>query len=163
MVLEASTTADPSVGDVAAVRMPQWSLARVATSIGSHAASHAGRLGVATTLVVSMDVERKSFFMVRLVIVPLALIVMLSLSVFSMDRSSLGDRISVSFLGILTVVAYQMVLSEILSRISYLTLMNGLLNMSFLTMCASVVVNLRVGSLDRHGRTATGDQVDRWC
>jgi hypothetical protein len=31
-----------------------------------------------------------------------------------MDRSSPGDRLSVSFIGILTAVAYQMVVSEIL-------------------------------------------------
>ena len=88
---------------------------------------------------------------------------MLSWSVFWMDQSSLGDRISVSFIGILTVVAYQFILSEILPRISYLTLMNGFLNMSFFVVCASVVVSLWVGSLDRHGQTATGDRIDRRC
>jgi hypothetical protein len=110
-----------------------------------------------------MDVERKSLFMVRLVIVPLLLIVVLSWSVFWMDQSSLGDRISVSFIGILTVVAYQIVLSEILPRISYLTLMNGFLSMSFFVMCASVGVSLWVGWLDRRGQTATGDRIDRRC
>jgi hypothetical protein len=146
-----------------AVRLPQWSLVRVDTSIRSHPASHAGELGVASTFIVSMDMERKSLFMVRLVIVPLVLIVMLSWSVFWMDQSSLGDRISVSFIGILTVVAYQFVLSDILPRISYLTLMNGFLNMSFFVMCASVLISLWVGWLDRHGQTATGDRIDRRC
>ena len=80
-----------------------------------------------------------------------------------MDQSSLGDRVSVSFIGILTVVAYQIVLSEILPRISYMTLMNGFLNMSFFVICASVVVNLWVGSLDRRGQSAAGDRVDRRC
>ena len=163
VVLEVAPTADGSLVDVAAMRMPQWNLARVSSSIGSYAASHAGRLGVASTFVLSMDVERKSFFMVRLIIIPLALIVMLSWSVFWMDQSSLGDRISVSFIGILTVVAYQIVVSEIQPRISYLTLMNGFLNMSFLIMCASAVINLWVGSLDRQGRTAAGDLIDRRC
>ena len=163
VVLEASTTAGTSIGDVAAVRTPQWNLVRAGTSIRSYPASHAGRLGVASTFVVDMDVERKSLFMVRLVMVPLVLIVMLSWSVFWMDQSSLGDRISVSFIGILTVVAYQFMLSEILPRISYLTLTNGFLNMSFFVMCASVVVNLWVGSLDRRGQTATGDRIDRRC
>ena len=101
--------------------------------------------------------------MVRLVIVPLVVIVMLSWSVFWMEQSSLGDRISVSFIGILTVVAYQIVLSEILPRISYLTLMNGFLNMSFFVVCASVVISLRVGVLDRQGRNAAGDRIDQRC
>jgi hypothetical protein len=125
--------------------------------------SYAGRTGVASAFVVSMDVQRESFFMVRLVIFPLMLIVMLSWSVFWMDRSSLGDRISVSFIGILTAVAYQIVVSEILPHISYMTLMNGFLNLSFFIMCATVVINLVVGALDRQGREEAGNLVDRRC
>jgi hypothetical protein len=153
----------PAPSGAAVVRMPQWSLLGVGTSSRTQPTSHAGELGVASTFVVSMDVERRSFYMVRLVMIPLFLIVTLSWSVFWMDQSSLGDRISVSFIGILTVVAYQIVLSEILPRISYLTLMNGFLNMSFFVVCASVVINLRVGWLDRRGQTAAGDRIDRRC
>ena len=159
VVLEAASPATPSVP----VRIPQWKLSRVGLSTRSQTASHAGELGVASTFVVSMDVERKSLFMLRLVVLPLFLIVLLSWSVFWMDQSSVGDRVSVSFIGILTVVAYQIVLSEILPRISYMTLMNGFLNMSFFVICASVVVNLWVGSLDRRGQSAAGDRVDRRC
>jgi hypothetical protein len=159
----AAPSGAPASYETSAVRMPQWNLAGVGTSIRSHPAPHAGRLGVASTFVVSMDVERKSLFMVRLVIVPLVLIVVLSWSVFWMDQASLGDRINVSFIGILTVVTYQIVLSEILPRISYLTLINGFLNMSFFIMCASVVVSLWVGWLDRRGQTAIGDRIDRRC
>ena len=138
VVLKPVAAPDSSAPDGADVaRLPQWRLSRVGTSIRSHPASHAGELGVASTFVVGMDMERKSLFMVRLVIVPLLLIVILSWSVFWMDQSSLGDRISVSFIGILTVVSYQIILSEILPRISYLTLMTGFLNMSFFVMCAS--------------------------
>ncbi|MBW2587681.1 MAG: hypothetical protein JRD92_12155 [Deltaproteobacteria bacterium] len=111
--------------------------------------------------VVSMEVERQSFFMIRLVVFPLILIVMLSWSVFWMDRSSLGERISVSFIGILTAVAYQTVVSEILPQISYMTLMHGFLNLSFIIMCATVVINLVVGKLDQAGKPEAGNRVDR--
>jgi hypothetical protein len=145
------------------MRIPQWELASVASSVRRQALPHAGDRGVASTYVVSMDVERRSLFMVRLVILPLALIVMLSWSVFWMDQSSVGDRVNVSFIGILTVVAYQIVLSEILPRISYLTMMNGFLNVSFFVMCAGVVVSLRVSWLDRNGQRDAGDRVDQVC
>jgi hypothetical protein len=100
VVLQPAAASTPDGAE--AVRLSQWRLVRVGTSIRSHRASHAGKLGVASTFVVGMDMERKSLFMVRLVIVPLVLIVMLSWSVFWMDQSSLGDRVSVSFIGILT-------------------------------------------------------------
>jgi len=147
----------------AALRLPQWRLVRIDTATRSRPSWYAGGREVASTLVVGLEVERQSLFMVRLVIVPLMVIVLLSWSVFWMDRSSLGDRISVSFIGILTVVAYQIVLSEILPRISYLTLMNGFLNMSFFVVCASVVESLWVGALDQRGRADAGDRLDRRC
>jgi hypothetical protein len=44
-----------------------------------------------------------------------------------------------------------------------MTLMNGFLNLSFLLMCATVVINLVVGAFDRRGREEAGDLVDRRC
>ena len=70
---------------------------------------------------------------------------------------------SISFIGILTAVAYQIEVSENLPHISYMTLMHGFLNLSFLIMCATVVINLVVGELDRQGRFEAGDRVDRHC
>ncbi len=159
---ESPTTRSSSNKD-SAVWMPQWRLVGVSTSIQDRQTSYAGSRGVASTFVVTIDVRRTSFFMVRLIIIPLVLIVMLSWSVFWMDRSSLGDRINVSFIGILTVVAYQLVVSELLPRISYVTFMNGFLNISFATMVASVVINLVVGALDQKGRSEVGDRVDYRC
>lgn len=137
------------------VRLPQWEIGRIETSVR--------RSGTASTLVLSVEAGRKSLFMIRLVVVPLFVIVLLSWSVFWMDKSSVGDRVNISFVAVLTVVAYQIVLSEILPRISYLTLMNGFLNMSFFVVCASVVVSLWVGMLDRRGEVAKGDRIDHHC
>ena len=145
------------------VRIPQWTLFEVSLSVRDRPAPSAGHRGVASAFVIGVDVKRDSFFIDRFVIIPLFVIVLLSFSVFWMDRSSLGDRISVSFIGILTGVAYQIVLSDHLPRISYVTLMHGFLNLSFLVMCATVVVNLVVGTLDVHGRQALGDSIDRRC
>jgi hypothetical protein len=161
VVLQPETEARSPSDDL--IRIPQWALEGINTSTRDRQASYAGRTGVVSAFVVSMDVRRKSLFMVRLVMLPLMLIVMLSWSVFWMDRSSVGDRMSVSFIGILTAVAYQIVVSEILPQISYVTLMNGFLNLSFFIMCATVVINLVVGALDRQARTEAGDLVDRRC
>jgi hypothetical protein len=144
-------------------RLPQWNITAMNLSVEERPAPYAGGRGVASAFVVSVDVQRESFFISRFVIIPLIVIVLLSFSVFWMDRSSLGDRISVSFIGILTGVAYQIVLSDHLPRISYVTLMHGFLNLSFLAMCATVVVNLVVGTLDKNGKREAGDRIDRRC
>jgi hypothetical protein len=145
------------------IQVRQWDLVDFATSTRKIAAPYAGETGSSSALVVSLDMERQPFFMVRLVILPLIVIMMLSWVVFWMDRTSLGDRMSVSFVGILTAVAYQTMVSSIMPQISYMTLIHGFLYFSFVLMCATVVVNLLVGNCDRRGDLARGDLIDRRC
>lgn len=59
--------------------------------------------------------------------------------------------------------AYQNLVSEIVPHMSYFTLVNGFLNLSFLVMCATVVVNLVVGAYDKHGKSNLGDRIDYRC
>ncbi|NIS77027.1 MAG: hypothetical protein GTO00_05325, partial [Deltaproteobacteria bacterium] len=145
------------------LRVPQWTITGVSASVRDRPAYYAGRRGVSSALVVSVDVQRRPFYTIRLVVIPLIVIVLLSFSVFWMDRSSLGDRINISFIGILTGVAYLLVTSDELPRISYFTLVHGFLNLSFLTMCATVVINLVVGSMDKKGKSELGDRIDYRC
>jgi hypothetical protein len=162
ILLQAESASEGSLLD-STVRIPQWTITGAGTQIRDRSASNTGRRGVSSAFVVSVDVERDSFYVRRLVTFPLAVIVLLSFSVFWMDRSSIGDRISVSFLGILTGVSYQLVMGNILPRISYITLMHGFLIVSFLTMSATVVINLVVAELDKRGKQELGDRVDRRC
>ena len=161
VVLRPKSEATQSMDDT--VRLPQWSIEGVGLSTRERSAPYAGRRGIASALVVSVDVQRESFFISRLVIIPLILIVLLSFSVFWMDRAGLGDRINVSFIGLLTGVAYQLVMSDILPRISYVTLTHGVISVSFFAMCTAVVVNLAVGALDRNNKSALADRIDRRC
>ncbi len=162
---EVELRVEPQEANIAGggVAVPQWTITSVGLTVGERPAPHAGAGGAASTLVLGVEIQREPFFMIRLVVLPLILIVLLSFSVFWMDRSSLGDRISVSFIGILTGVAYQIVTSDNLPHISYFTLMHAFLNLSFLTMCATVVINLRVGALDKQGKQKLGDLIDRRC
>ena len=145
------------------MRIPQWKVSDISVSTRNLEAS-TRKQGASSSLVLSIHAERQSLFMLRLVVLPLTLIVMLSWSVFWMERSSLGDRMSISFIGILTAVAYQIVVSnDILPQISYVTLMHAFLNISFCVMCATVVINLTVGACDKKGNFALGDRIDRCC
>jgi len=161
VVLEAEPV-PPLTGDQK-IRIPQWMLTNRNFSIREHTAPYAGSQGTSSSFVLTIDVQRQSFFMLRLVVVPLLLIVGLSWFVFWMDRSSLGDRISISFIGILTAVAFQTVVSEILPQISYITLIHGFINISFFFMCVTAMINLVVGWLDKRGDFKRGDLIDYRC
>jgi hypothetical protein len=155
-------------GHVAAVldikaSLPHWHIDQLTVTTRDGAAAYGGGHSATSTLVVSAHVERDSFYIRRLINFPLAVIVLLSFSVFWMERSSLGDRTSVSFIGILTGVSYQLVMGDVMPEISYFTLMHAFLIFSFLTMCSTVVINLWVGSLDKRGHFELGDRIDRRC
>jgi len=165
VILALDENGEATGGDLLGTRVPQWDLLGVDAAVRQVPAAHAGAGLGSSVFAVSLDLSRKSFFMVRLVILPLMIIVVLSWSVFWMDRSSLGDRMSVSLVGILTAVAYQLMVSEVMPHIAYVTLMNAFLSFSFLVMSATVAVNLAVANCDRRGDSKGGDRIDhrsRW-
>ena len=114
-------------------------------------------------LVVTLDMSRQPGHLLQVVVAPLALLVLLTFSVFWMDRESLGDRMDISFIGILSLVAYQIVVSEHMPAIAYFTLMNGFLYSTYLLLTAGVVINLVVSKLDQAGRGSVGNRIDRTC
>lgn len=157
------TSQDSASADSSLTKVPQWKLESIAASTRTLNAENSNTTRAASAFVVTVDVKRQPLFMLRLVVLPLSLIVILSWSVFWMDRSSVGDRMSVSFVGILTAVAYQITLGGIVPNVSEFTYMNGFLNLSLMLMCATVVINLYVGAVDKRGHHQRGDRIDRRC
>ncbi|MDM8009215.1 MAG: hypothetical protein QUV05_23990 [Phycisphaerae bacterium] len=157
--------AEPMPADVdgRGIRIPQWTVTGMGVSVRNLRAPYAGGQGNSSSFVLAIEVRRQSWFLLRLVVMPLMLVVVLSWSVFWMDQSSLGDRLSVSFVGILTAVAYLMVVTDKLPHISYVTLVHSLVTLSFLLMCASVLVSLVVEACDKKGNSALGNRIDRCC
>ena len=146
-----------------AIRVPQWDLSQTRRITETVLPTAPGQDGRTSVFIFEMDVKRQGAFVMRLVVGPLFLVVSLSWSVFWMDRASVGDRMSVSFVGLLTAVAYQIVLGDILPHIAYLTPVNVFVNISFVVMCASIVVNLIVGELNRENRGQEADILDNRC
>jgi len=160
LVADAATTGSEEHG----VNVAQWRLIDVGVGGREYDPAYGdGHVGATSAAVVSIAMARKPGFMLRVIVIPLMLLVMLSWSVFWMDRESLGDRMDISFIGILTVVAFQIVVSDSLPRISYFTLMSAFLYVNYLLLFSSVLVNLAVGRLDRAGNAVLGDRVDRTC
>ena len=146
------------------VNIAQWALQGVSISTRERDASYGdGHAERVSQLVVTLDLAREPGHMLRLVVLPLALLVFLTFSIFWMDRESLGDRMDISFIGILSLVAYQIVVSQQMPAIAYFTLMNGFLYSTYLLLAAGVLVNLVVAKLDQAGRATAGNRVDATC
>ena len=143
------------------VEIPQWRAPKLSSSIVEYQPSYLdGHNTRLNAFKIQLDIERNPWYTLRLVGLPVAIFVLLSWSVFWMDRSSVGDRMDITFLGILTVVAYQIMFSGTLPKISYVTVLGMFMIISFITMCASVAVNLRVWVLDNRGLFEKSDRLD---
>jgi len=165
-VSEVRLSADPqtSGNKLKDVSVADWRFMGLATTTTEDQPmnAHAGQAAF-STLHVNIQVERDPGFIFRVIIAPLIMLVMLSWSVFWMDRESLGDRMDISFVGILTVVAFQILVSAQLPHISYFTLMSAFLYINYLMLFGSVIINLVVGWLDRSDRKALGSRIDYRC
>ncbi len=146
---------------IATIKVPEWSLENSSLQLTSAPGTAAEKTTEKQTATYRIEATRQSFFVRRMITFPMAIIALLSFSIFWMDKSSLSDRNSVSFIGILTAVAYQQIIVGVMPPVSYFTFMHGALVISFLLMSATVPVNLIVNELDKRGKRALGDRIDR--
>jgi hypothetical protein len=114
-------------------------------------------------LVATIQLKRRSWQLVWAILFPLVVLVSVIWSIFWIEIDSLADRLNVSFIGVLTIVAYQFVVIENMPRMSYLTFTDTLLLASFLTMAATIPQSLAIHSLVRKGKQGIARKIDRTC
>ena len=144
----------------ASVKLPEWELLGMRTSIGRltdpRDDMHYARFSL------DIELERKSAYYFWKVILPLLLLVTLSWTVFWMSEESLARRTGVTLTTLLTVVAYQFIVSESLPRLAYLTLLDQLMLLSFASIAATAAVNWSVTPTQRGAPAAAIDRACRW-
>ena len=142
----------------------QWTVESLTVEDRLYQRTYASGEGEAVSAVAfQFPVSRAPGFLLRVIVLPLLILVALSWSVFWMDSESLGHRMDISFIGILTVVAFQIVVSDMLPRIPYFTILSSFLLISYLTLVAGVVVNLSVDAIDKRGDQTLGNHIDQTC
>ena len=149
---------------IGATTLTQWTLSPVESSTEARDPGYLreGSPSVSAAIF-AVPAQRRPQYLLRLVFLPIMIFVALSWSVFWMDRESLGSRMDITFIAILTVVAFQIVVSDQFPRISYFTIMSSFMFTTYMTLGASVVVNLRVNAHDRSGRVEAGNRLDYRC
>ncbi len=146
------------------LNVPQWEFRDLRVAAGEyHPVYEDGHDGALSRIIFTLEMARQPAHVLLVVVFPLTLLVALTFAVFWMDQSSLGDRMDISFLGILTVVAFQIVVNQSMPGIAYFTLMSGFLYSTYLILAVCVIMNLVVSKLDESGRRKLGDRVDRAC
>jgi len=117
-------------------------------------------------LVTTIQLQRRSWQYVWEILFPLLMLVSVVWSIFWVEIDSLADRLNISFIGVLTIVAYQFVMVENMPRMSYLTFLDSVLITSFVMITLTVPQSLLIHSLVRKGKqrwARTIDRTSRWA
>jgi hypothetical protein len=144
-------------------QIPEWRIERVEASIEEKQEVRDRK--PFSEFLMKIEVARLSSYYQWKILLPLVILVAISWSVFWMVGDGLADRMSVSLTGLLTIVAYQFIVADGLPKVSYFTLMDGILTLSFVMMALTIMQNIYVNTLYLHEKEETAahwDQVCRW-
>ena len=148
------------------VNIAEWRLQNVDIKASTTDYRYFGDKEEVSQIELEITMKRKSANIIWKVIFPLIILVAMMWTVFWLDIDSLTDRLNISFIGILTIVAYQFLIDGSMPRISYFTFTDALLLYSFVIMAATIFQSLLVFDLAKRGKRAAAHRVDavsRWA
>jgi hypothetical protein len=148
------------------VNVAGWDLQRLEMSVDEASIMAGADETRFSCLLTTIQLQRRSWQYVWEILFPLLVLVSVVWSIFWVEIDSLADRLNISFIGVLTIVAYQFVLVENMPRMSYLTFIDSVLITSFVMMAMTVPQSLLIHSLVRKGKqrlARTVDRTSRWA
>jgi hypothetical protein len=158
-----ANTTDEYVRREQDVNVAGWNLQHLQMAVDETSIMAAGGPERFSRMVTTITLERRSWQLVWAMLFPLLILVSVVWSIFWVEIDALPDRLNISFIGVLTIVAYQFVVLEDLPRMSYLTFTDTVLLISFVMMAATVPQSLLIHSLVRKGKQRLARTIDRTC
>ena len=111
--------------------------------------------------VVTAQLERKPRHVLINVLLPLLILVSLVWCVFWIKQDKPSDRISILFIGILSVVTFYFVIQGSVPEIDYLTLVDIHILLTFFILAAGVIITVYGASLQQKGKIDRFKKLDR--
>ena len=111
---------------------------------------------------VTAQLERKPLHVLVNLLLPLLILVSLVWSVFWIKQDKPSDRISILFIGILSVVTFYFVIQGSVPEIDYLTLVDIHILLTFFILAGAVMITVYVSKLKEKGKTDRLNKIDRY-
>jgi hypothetical protein len=153
------TVAETISGRRSQLTVPDWNVGEPAAQIGTLPTPRAD--GDLPIYELQIPASRIADYYIFKFVIPLCLIVMMSWSVFWVDPDNLGPQLSLSATTVLTLIAYQFSINELLPKIGYFTAMDYYMLASSILVFLALVEALTTGALAAGGRHATARLLDR--
>jgi len=155
-----SVPSSPGGGIADEVSLPDWKILshealklRFQPIAGAHAAGFAFRF----------EAERYVDYYVWQVVLPLAVVVMMSWSAFWLGRRETGVRIGVATSSVLTMIAHRFVLASLLPRLPYMTRMDYLTAGSTLLVLLALLAVTLIVVLENSNKPRLAQRLDLWA
>lgn len=118
--------------------------------------------GVTQKIHYSIDLNRKYFYYILKIILPVIFLVWLSFSVFYIRAIALQSKLSVSMGSLLTLVAYNFIFGDDLPKLSYITVLDAWILLSYLFAGLSTVITIwSYWAYHQENQTGTYNTIDR--
>ena len=118
--------------------------------------------GVTQKIHYSFDLNRKYFYYVLKIILPVIFLVWLSFSVFYIRAEALQSKLSVSMGSLLTLVAYNFIFGDDLPKLSYITVLDAWILLSYLFAGLSTIITIwSYWAYHQEKQTGTYNTIDR--
>jgi gamma-aminobutyric acid receptor subunit beta len=154
---------EPWTGRAAELTVPDWAIGEPSVAVSELNLPRVDR--TLTVFEFQVSAARLADYYVFKFVFPLCLIVMMSWSVFWVNPQNLSPQLQLAGTSMLTLIAYQFTVNELLPRVGYLTSMDQYVQASSLLVFLALVEALITGRLASMGRVAqaeTLDRVSRW-
>lgn len=145
----------------AAFNIPDWSISDVNAQIVTKHFEILNRNHSAFEF--HIPAERRSGYFLWKVIVPLMLIVFMSWTVFWINPSQVGPQISMSATSMLTLIAFQFAMGNMLPRLSYFTIMDRFVTGSTIIVFLALIESITTNYLVTINRENLALKIDRYC
>ncbi|MED7820209.1 MULTISPECIES: ligand-gated ion channel [unclassified Francisella] len=142
------------------VNIAEWQLINFDLKSSTPIKQYYGKADKISMLEFNISLERKPVNILLKVLVPLSLLVLAMWAVFWMDTKALPDRLNISFIGILSVIAYQFLVEGEMPDIDYLTFTDGFLLLSFSILFSTVLESLIVYWLIKINKDSLAKNID---
>ena len=141
--------------------VPDWKISQVQAKIFSQAIDAFSRNNSGYAF--SISAKRRPGYYIGKVILPLILIVLMSWTVFWIDPAQYGPQIGMSATSMLTLIAFQFAMGNILPHLNYYTLMDKFIVGSTIIVFLSLIESVTTSYLISIPKRETAMRIDRLC
>lgn len=142
------------------VNVSEWDFKDFSLSTSHPIKQYYGKPAKVSMLTLKISLDRKPANIVWKVLFPLTLLVLAMWAIFWISPEALSDRLNISFIGILSVIAYQFVVEGDMPRIDYFTFTDGFMLLSFAILFSTIIESLSVYWLIRINKNLTAKFLD---